>query len=150
LNTDYCRYITYIFIHKLKWPESASKLYRPSDRCLSVKLAATSADREESHSQRGGSPTAVISIFLDRCLHVMILNEAEGCVYLSIILAAIHYAVMLLHFLFRPLYHSSSIRSDTLKHKHTHMEPRVEMWNRLLTLCMPHLSSFCNHSLDVI
>jgi hypothetical protein len=45
------------------WPESASELYRPSDRRLSAKLVATFADRELSRSQRGGPSTAVISIF---------------------------------------------------------------------------------------
>jgi hypothetical protein len=42
------------------WPESASELYRPSDRLLSAKLVPTFADRGVSRSQRGGSPTAVI------------------------------------------------------------------------------------------
>jgi hypothetical protein len=44
-------------------PESASELYRPSDRRLSAKLVPTFADRRVLHSQRGGSPTAVISVF---------------------------------------------------------------------------------------
>jgi hypothetical protein len=48
------------------WPESASELYRQSDSRLSAKLALTFADRGVSSSQRGGSPTAVISVFLDR------------------------------------------------------------------------------------
>jgi hypothetical protein len=39
------------------WPESARELYRPSDR------RQLFADRELSRSQRGRSPTAVISIF---------------------------------------------------------------------------------------
>jgi hypothetical protein len=33
------------------------------DRSLSVKLVPTFADREVSHGQCGGSPTAVISLF---------------------------------------------------------------------------------------
>jgi hypothetical protein len=45
------------------WPESASELYRPSERHLSAKLVPTFADRGVSRSKRGGSPTAVISIF---------------------------------------------------------------------------------------
>jgi hypothetical protein len=45
------------------WPESASELYRPSDRRLSAKLVPTLADnREVSRSQRGGTPTAAISV----------------------------------------------------------------------------------------
>jgi hypothetical protein len=47
------------------WPKSASELYRPSDSCLSMKLAPTSADRGVSRTQRGESSTAVISGFLD-------------------------------------------------------------------------------------
>jgi hypothetical protein len=43
------------------WPESASELYRPSDRRLSAKLVLTIADRGVSRSQCSGSPTAVIS-----------------------------------------------------------------------------------------
>jgi hypothetical protein len=56
----------YVYIYKTKqtpWPESARKLYRPSDRRLSSKLVPTFADRGVSRSQRGLSPTAVISIF---------------------------------------------------------------------------------------
>jgi hypothetical protein len=45
------------------WPESASELYRPSYRRLSAKLMETFAEREVLRSQRGGSPTAVISVF---------------------------------------------------------------------------------------
>jgi hypothetical protein len=45
------------------WPEPVSELYRPSDRLLSAKLVATFADRWVSRSQRGGFPTAVISVF---------------------------------------------------------------------------------------
>jgi hypothetical protein len=44
-------------------PESASELYRPSDRRLSATLLPTFADRGVSRDQRDGSPTAVISIF---------------------------------------------------------------------------------------
>jgi hypothetical protein len=32
-------------MHKTPWPQSASELYRPSDRRLSAKLVATFADR---------------------------------------------------------------------------------------------------------
>jgi hypothetical protein len=45
------------------WPESTSELYQPSDRRLSVKLVPTFADGRVSRSQRGWSPTAVVSIF---------------------------------------------------------------------------------------
>jgi hypothetical protein len=41
------------------WPESASELYRPSDLRLSAKLVPTFVD---IGGQRGGSPTAVISV----------------------------------------------------------------------------------------
>jgi hypothetical protein len=44
-------------------PESASELYRPSDLRLSAKLVPRFADTGVSRSQRGGSPTAVISVF---------------------------------------------------------------------------------------
>jgi hypothetical protein len=53
-----------------KWPESASELYPPSDRHLSAKLVPTFADRGVSRSQRGGSPTAVIPVFLDQLLMI--------------------------------------------------------------------------------
>jgi hypothetical protein len=43
------------------WPESASELYRPSDRRLSAKLVANFVDTEVSRGQHGGSPTAVVS-----------------------------------------------------------------------------------------
>jgi hypothetical protein len=48
------------------WPESASELYRPSDRRLSARLVPTFADRGMSRSQRGGSPTNCNLCFLDR------------------------------------------------------------------------------------
>jgi hypothetical protein len=35
---------------QIPWPESASELYRPSDRRLSAKLMSTFADREMSRS----------------------------------------------------------------------------------------------------
>jgi hypothetical protein len=44
-------------------PESASELYRPSDRRLWAKLLPTFADRGVSRSQRGGSSASVISVF---------------------------------------------------------------------------------------
>jgi hypothetical protein len=59
----------YITMYKQKqtpWPESRSELYRPSDGRLSAKLVPTFADRGVPRSQRGRSPTAVISGFLDR------------------------------------------------------------------------------------
>jgi hypothetical protein len=40
---------------RIPWPESASELYRPSNRRLSAKLVLTFADRGVSYSQRGGS-----------------------------------------------------------------------------------------------
>jgi hypothetical protein len=46
-------------------PDSANELFRPSNRRLSVKLVSTLMDRGVSRSQRG-SPTTVISVFLDR------------------------------------------------------------------------------------
>jgi hypothetical protein len=45
------------------WPESANKLYRPSDHRLSAKPVPTFADRGVSRGQRGVSPTAIISVF---------------------------------------------------------------------------------------
>jgi hypothetical protein len=48
---------------KTPWLESASELYRPSDRRLSVKLVPTFAYREVSRSQRGESHTTVIPFF---------------------------------------------------------------------------------------
>jgi hypothetical protein len=45
------------------WPESASELYRPSDRHLLPKLEPAIADRRVSRSLRGGSLKAVISAF---------------------------------------------------------------------------------------
>jgi hypothetical protein len=45
------------------WLESASEVYLPSGRWLSVKLVLTFTDRGMSRSQRGGSPTAVFSVF---------------------------------------------------------------------------------------
>jgi hypothetical protein len=43
-------------------PESASELYRPSDRSLSAKLMPTLADIV-SRGQRNGSPRPLISVF---------------------------------------------------------------------------------------
>jgi hypothetical protein len=45
------------------WPESASELYRSSDLHFSAKLVTNFAGRGVSRSERGGSPTAVISVF---------------------------------------------------------------------------------------
>jgi hypothetical protein len=44
------------------WLDSASELYRPSDRLLSATLVPTFAGRGVSHGQCGGSLTAVISV----------------------------------------------------------------------------------------
>jgi hypothetical protein len=52
-----------IIIYITPWLESARELYRPRDRRLSAKFVPTFADRGVSHSQCGGSPTAVISDF---------------------------------------------------------------------------------------
>jgi hypothetical protein len=41
---------------QIPWPESASELYRPSDRRLLAKLVPTFAERGMSRSQRGRSP----------------------------------------------------------------------------------------------
>jgi hypothetical protein len=46
-----------------QWPDSASELYRPSDRRLSAKLVSTFEDRGMSRSQPGSSSTAVSSPF---------------------------------------------------------------------------------------
>jgi hypothetical protein len=54
----------FIQIQQTPWPESASELYRPSDRRLLAKLVTTFADRGMSRSQRGGSPMVVILVFL--------------------------------------------------------------------------------------
>jgi hypothetical protein len=45
------------------WSESASELYRPSDRRLSAKLVPTFANRGVSRGQSDGSLTAEISVF---------------------------------------------------------------------------------------
>jgi hypothetical protein len=51
-------------VKKNMWPESASEIYRPSDRRLSAKLVPIFVDRGVSRGQRSGSPTAVFSSFL--------------------------------------------------------------------------------------
>jgi hypothetical protein len=66
--TGGCRKLRNDGLHNLyskltPWPESASEIYRPSDLRLSAKLVPTFDDTRVSRSQRGGSPTAVISIF---------------------------------------------------------------------------------------
>jgi hypothetical protein len=50
---------------KVKNPgaQSASELYRPSDRSLSAKLVPTLADRGVSRGQRNESPQPLISVF---------------------------------------------------------------------------------------
>jgi hypothetical protein len=60
------------------WPESGSELYRPSHRRLSAKLVPTFADRGVSRSQRGGSPTAVISILYKDNWELLKTNFATG------------------------------------------------------------------------
>jgi hypothetical protein len=50
------------------WPESESELHLPRDRRLSAKSMPTFADRSVSRGQRGGFPTAVISIFYTKPL----------------------------------------------------------------------------------
>jgi hypothetical protein len=45
------------------WPDSASELYGPRDRCLPAKLVQTFVDRGVLRSKRGESLTAVISVF---------------------------------------------------------------------------------------
>jgi hypothetical protein len=50
---------------KTPWPESASELYRPSDRRLSVKLMPTLEDRG-SHVVSVNDPYGRIFEFLDR------------------------------------------------------------------------------------
>jgi hypothetical protein len=47
------------------WPESASELYEPSDRCLSAKLVSTFPDRG-SHVISVTDPYGSILGFLDR------------------------------------------------------------------------------------
>jgi hypothetical protein len=47
----------------MAWPESASELYRPSDRRILAKLVPNFADIGVSRGQRGGSPTAIFSDF---------------------------------------------------------------------------------------
>jgi hypothetical protein len=70
LNTTALRRVIVVCIilynNQTPWPEPASELYRPSDRRLSEKLVSTFADGRVSRSQRGGSPTAVISVFKTR------------------------------------------------------------------------------------
>jgi hypothetical protein len=75
---------------KTPWPESASKLYRPSDRPLSVKLVPTFADRG-CHVVSTADPYGRIPGFLDRyrgniwfkedrlcCLVVRVLGYRSG------------------------------------------------------------------------
>jgi hypothetical protein len=52
-------------INKTPWPESASELYRPSDRRLSSKLVPTFADRE-CHVVSVMDPYDRFLAFLDR------------------------------------------------------------------------------------
>jgi hypothetical protein len=61
LRLYFCSHV--ILQKKTPWPDSSSELYRLSDHRLSAKLVPTFADRGVSRSQRGGSPTAIISVF---------------------------------------------------------------------------------------
>jgi hypothetical protein len=58
-----CVCLQVLITKQTPWPESASELYRPSDRRMSAKLVSTFTDRGVPRSQRGGSPAAVISVF---------------------------------------------------------------------------------------
>jgi hypothetical protein len=58
--------------NRTPWSESASELYRPSDRRLSAKLMSTFADREVSRSQRDGSPYGRNLGFLDLCRYFLL------------------------------------------------------------------------------
>jgi hypothetical protein len=66
-NTHQCYIRKYISDNKLTstWPESASELYRPSDRRLSAKLVPTFADRG-SQVVSVTDPYGRILGFLDR------------------------------------------------------------------------------------
>jgi hypothetical protein len=61
------KFVTANLPHKEKkkkknpWPESASELYRPSDRRFYAKLVPTFADRRVSRFQCSGFPTSVFS-----------------------------------------------------------------------------------------
>jgi hypothetical protein len=57
---------TYENKKKLHGLQSASELYRLTDRHLSTKFSAKFVDRGVSRGQRGGSPTVVNLSFLDR------------------------------------------------------------------------------------
>jgi hypothetical protein len=67
--------------HLTRWPESASELYRPSDRSLSAKLLPTFADRG-CHVVSVTDPYGRILGFLDRLVLGTIHNiqgfNAEG------------------------------------------------------------------------
>jgi hypothetical protein len=61
----------YIYIYKIKntpWSESASELYRPSDRGLSAKLVQTFADRG-CRVVSATDPYGRILYFLDRHIY---------------------------------------------------------------------------------
>jgi hypothetical protein len=60
------------------WLESANELYRQSDSHSSAKLVPTFADREVSHGQCGGSPTAVISISIPGSLYMPSIINPEA------------------------------------------------------------------------
>jgi hypothetical protein len=63
------------------WPESASELYRPSDRRVSAKLVPTFADRG-CHVVRVTDPYCPILGFLDRIFNeIQFVNIISCCVY---------------------------------------------------------------------
>jgi hypothetical protein len=64
LVTFYCIYNKQT--EQTPWSESASELYRPSDRCLSGKLVLNFVDRE-CHVVSMTDPSGRILGFLDRC-----------------------------------------------------------------------------------
>jgi hypothetical protein len=68
---------------KTVWPESASDLYRPSYRRLSAKLVPTYADKGVPCSQRGGSPTTVISVCSSEPL--LFLSSSSSVVFTRLI-----------------------------------------------------------------
>jgi hypothetical protein len=57
--------VVYSIKKQIPWPESASELYRPSDRRLSAELVPTSADRG-SHVVSVTDPFCRNLYFLDR------------------------------------------------------------------------------------
>jgi hypothetical protein len=58
-----CLLLNHYLQKQTSWLESASDLYQPCGRRLSVKFVRRFAGRGASRIQRGMSPTAVISVF---------------------------------------------------------------------------------------